>query len=81
MEEAAREQAEQQKAVNVELAGCGRDVRKAAARTEQAAIVVERQQGEAAMLSDSSSALRGRQGMLQVPDCPFLLKNTPNLWR
>ena len=67
MEEAALEQAEQQKAVDVELAGCSRDVRKAAARTEQAAIVLERQ-GEAAMLSDSSSALRGRQGMLQVPD-------------
>ncbi|KAK9915017.1 hypothetical protein WJX75_003675 [Coccomyxa subellipsoidea] len=65
MEEAARKQAEQQKAVDVELAGCSRDVRKAAARTEQTVIVVERQQGEAAMLSDSSSALRGRQGMLQ----------------
>ncbi len=66
MEEAAREQAEQQKAVEVELAGCRKDLKRAAARTEQSAAVLERLQGEAAMLSGTSSALRGRQGMLQV---------------
>lgn len=71
MEEAAQKQSQELQAVDVELKGCHKDIKKAAMRTEQTNAVLERLQGEAAMLSESSTTLRSRQGMLQV----FLLRS------
>ncbi len=70
MEEAAQKQSQEVQAVDVELKGCRKDVKKAAMQTEQTVAVLERLQGEAAMLSESSTTLRSRQGMLQVSS-PF----------
>ncbi|CAL8468836.1 g8377 [Coccomyxa elongata] len=65
MEEAAQKQSQELQAVDVELKGCHKDIKKAAMRTEQTVAVLERLQGEAVMLSESSTTLRSRQGMLQ----------------
>lgn len=68
MEEAAQEQAEAERGVGVETARVAADMTWAAARTEQASSVLERLQGKAAMVAETSSTLQGRQSMLQVLD-------------